>query len=81
LVVIIGEGANLVTDRKPPSYNPNARYWLNQSVARAERRLEMLHIRQQIAAIDEKLRILERCHPPQKATSEEPSEVHSAPTS
>ena len=61
-------------------YDPNKPYWLDKSIARAERKLEMLHIRQKINDIDMKLQLLSK-YAPQKADEEQPSVVHTAPSS
>ena len=67
---------------KPLSYDPNAPYYTSKAIQRAKRRLEELHLREAIYAIDTKLKILEAMYPPQKADDEQqPSAVHNAPTS
>ena len=45
--------------REPVPYNPDEPYRLSIAIERAERRLKILHVRREISAVDEKLKILE----------------------
>ena len=45
--------------RRRIPYNPNEPYRLNRAIENVERRLQRLHIRREISAVDEKLKILE----------------------
>ena len=70
---------------KPMSkYNPNMPFYLSRSIARAQRKLTELRLREEIYAIDQKLKALRACeqwYPPQEADDAQPLAVHSAPLS
>jgi hypothetical protein len=61
-------------------YDRNRPCYVDKTIASAERKLAELHIRRQIFAINQDLKALERInklYPPQWATDQEPSAVHS----
>ena len=65
-------------------YDPDAPEHIDKSIARTERKLEMLHIRKQIRAIDERLKslgIVPETYPPPEADDAQPLAVHTAPSS
>ena len=61
-------------------YNADTPFYLSRSIARAQRKLKELHIREQIYEIDQKLKSLKACeqwYPPQEVDDAQPLAVHS----
>ena len=66
---------------EPLMRNP---YFMDSSIAKTERKLKILRLRQELRIVDEQLKLLEAfipLYPPQTAAEAEPSEVHTAPLS